>query len=117
MLHETVKIWIDELLEKHSATKIEDLPRGVFVAEIEEAKETIKNEHLWELGYNGEEPVNPHTENIEVLEEYIGVLEEQLEKAGSFEQTLANAAGKAEAHNKERDGKQALERNVEKEAE
>ncbi len=63
-MNETVRIWLEELYTK----------------EIEEAKETIKNEHLWELGYNGNEPINPHTENIEVLKEYIEVLESKLEE-------------------------------------
>ena len=62
-MNETVKIWLEELYTK----------------EIEEIKATIKNEHLWELGYNGEEP-NPHTENIELLEEYLEMLEEKLEE-------------------------------------
>ena len=63
-MNEMVKIWLEEL----------------YTNEIKEARETIKNEHLWELGYNGEEPVNPHTENIELLKEYIKVLNEKLEE-------------------------------------
>lgn len=63
-MNETVKIWLEEL----------------YTNEIEKTKETIKNEHIWELGHNGEEPLNPHTENIEVLNEYIEVLEEKLEE-------------------------------------
>lgn len=61
-MNETVRIWFEELYKK----------------EIEEAKGTIENEHLWELGYDGNEPINPHTENIMVLEEYIFLLEEKL---------------------------------------
>lgn len=61
-MNETVKIWLEELYKK----------------EIEETKGTIENEHLWELGYNGNEPINLHTENVEVLKEYIEVLEEKL---------------------------------------
>ena len=63
-MNETVKIWLEELYKR----------------EIEEAKGTISNEHLCELGYDGNEPFNPHTENIMVLEEYIEVLEEKLEE-------------------------------------
>lgn len=37
--------------------------------EINEIPDTIRNEHLWELGYDGEDP-NPHTQNIMNLEEY-----------------------------------------------
>lgn len=61
-MNETVKIWFEELYKK----------------EIEETKRTIINEHIWELGYDGEEP-NPYTENIEVLQEYLELLEEKLE--------------------------------------
>lgn len=60
-MSETVKIWLKVLYEN----------------EIKEIQGTISNEHLWELGYNGEEP-NPHTENIEVLKEYLEVLESKL---------------------------------------
>ena len=63
-MNETVKIWLEELYKK----------------EIEDVKGTISNEHLWELGYNGSEPVNPHTENIESLTEYLGILEEKLKE-------------------------------------
>lgn len=62
-MNETVRIWLEELYKK----------------EIKRAKGSISNEHLWELGYNGEEP-NPHTGNIEILHEYIEVLEEKLEE-------------------------------------
>lgn len=62
-MSETVKIWLKVLYEN----------------EIKEIQGTISNEHLWELGYNGEEP-NPHTENIEVLKEYLEVLKSKLEE-------------------------------------
>ena len=61
-MSETVKIWFEELYKK----------------EIEEIEGTISNERLWELGYNGDEPINPHTENIEMLTEYLEALEEKL---------------------------------------
>lgn len=62
-MNETVKIWFEELYKK----------------EIEEIKGTISNEHIWELGYDGEEP-NPYTENIEMLQEYLELLEEKLKE-------------------------------------
>lgn len=62
-MNETIKIWLENL----------------YADAIEEAKGTIENERIWELGYDGDEP-NPHTENIEVLEEYIATLEEKLEE-------------------------------------
>ena len=63
-MHETVRIWLEELYKK----------------EIDDAKGTISNERLWELGYDGDEPVNPHTENIEILSEYIECLESKLKE-------------------------------------
>ena len=60
-MSEEVRLWLEELYKK----------------EIEEVQGTISNEHIWELGYTGEEP-NPHTENIELLTEYIEVLAERL---------------------------------------
>lgn len=63
-MNEMVKFWFEELYRN----------------EIEEIKVAISNEHMWELGYNGAEPVNPHTENIEMLKEYLDMLEEKLEE-------------------------------------
>lgn len=68
-MNETVKIWIKEL----GNPTIEEIK-----TEIKEVKGAISNEHLWELGYNGKEPVNPHTENIEILKEYLETLEKML---------------------------------------
>ena len=65
-MNETVKFWLEDLYKK----------------EIEEVKGTIENEHLCELGYDGKEPINPHTENIELMKEYIEVLEEHLCELG-----------------------------------
>ena len=61
-MHEIVKNWLEKL----------------YGNEIEDIKIAISNEHLWELGYDGEESCNPHTENIEVFQEYLEYLEEQL---------------------------------------
>lgn len=63
-MREVVKIWLTELFQR----------------EIQNAEDTIKNEHLWELGYDGGEPVNPHTENIEAQKEYIEYLKEKMEE-------------------------------------
>lgn len=46
----------------------------MFESEIDEAKCNLSNQHLWELGYDGEDE-NPHTQNIEDLKEYIEILE------------------------------------------
>ena len=55
---ETIKFWLEQLYDQ----------------EIKGAYGTISNEHIWEIGYDGEEP-NPHTENIKQLQEYIRVLD------------------------------------------
>lgn len=60
-MHETVKIWFKTL----------------YTEAIADARETIRNEHLWELGYSGDEP-NPHTENIALLDNYISELKKKL---------------------------------------
>lgn len=67
-MNEMVKFWFEELYKN----------------EIEEIKVAISNEHMWELGYNGEEPVNPHTENIELLKEYLELLEEKLNEIEEY---------------------------------
>lgn len=61
MMDEMIKEWLKQLYEN----------------EIEESKANIENEHLWELGYDGEEP-NPHTENIERLNEYVEILKKKI---------------------------------------
>lgn len=72
-MNETVKIW----LEKLGNPTVEEIK-----TEIEEVKGTISNEHLCELGYDGMELLNPHTENIIVLEKYLEVLENLLKEKG-----------------------------------
>lgn len=62
-MNEIIKVWL----------------RTLYTEEIEEAKSTIDNETIWELGYDGEEP-NPHTENIKLLKEYIDILEEKIKE-------------------------------------
>lgn len=55
-----VKVWSEECKSRII---------NMLDQEINEIPDTIKNEHLWELGYDGEDP-NPHTQNIENLKEY-----------------------------------------------
>ena len=57
-MNEIVKIWLNKL---HNDA-------------IKESKDAIKNEHIFELGYEGTD-INPHTENIKILNEYIEALE------------------------------------------
>ena len=60
-----VKLWSEECKQR----VIDMLDK-----EIKEIPDTIKNEHIWELGYDGED-LNPHTQNIETLKEYLKRLE------------------------------------------
>lgn len=71
-MNETVRIWFEKLYKK----------------EIEEIEGTISNERVWELGYDGDEPINPHTENIELLTEYLEALKEKLAEVKGQKQCL-----------------------------
>lgn len=52
---------------------VQEWLNNLYTEAIEEAEQSIKNERIWEKGYNGEED-NPHTENISTIEQYISVL-------------------------------------------
>lgn len=83
------KIFISPTMDvKHSTSVIkynypERLPKldptvqewlnNLYTEAIEEAEQTIRNERIWERDYDGED-TNPHTENIETLNQYISVL-------------------------------------------
>lgn len=60
-MNELIKIWLINMYKN----------------EINESKASISNEHIWELGYNGEES-NPHINNISNIQEYICILEEKI---------------------------------------
>ena len=49
--------------------------------ELKELNGTIRNEHIWELGYEGDDP-NPHTDNIEKLVAYRDVLYKIADESG-----------------------------------
>ena len=76
--NETVQIWLDDLVERTGCDTVDQLTREEILAEVEEVRGTISNERIWELGYDEEEPINPHTENIMVLVEYLEVLDDML---------------------------------------
>lgn len=69
-LGETV-MKMQKVVSKSAFTKcrLEDLING----ELKELNGTIRNEHIWELGHEGDDP-NPHTDNIEKLVAYRDVL-------------------------------------------
>ena len=70
VLGETVmKIQGDVSKSAFAKCRLEDLIKN----ELKEINGTISNEHIWELGYEGDEP-NPHTDNIEKLIAYRDVL-------------------------------------------
>ena len=52
----------------------------LFDEEIQEELGTIKNEELWNLGYEGEPSENPHPGNIKLRQEYIDILKELRQK-------------------------------------
>lgn len=52
---------------------VQEWLNNLYTEAIEEAEQSLSNERLWEKGYDGED-TNPHTENIETLEQYISVL-------------------------------------------
>lgn len=43
MVKEIVKEWIDELIKKHNAKELKDLPKSIIDSEINDAKGTISN--------------------------------------------------------------------------
>lgn len=55
---EVVNRWLDDLLD----------------GAIQETNAQLSNEHIWELGYSGEEP-NPHAQNIANLSRYKELLQ------------------------------------------
>lgn len=56
----------------------------LFDGEIAVVGMTISNEHLWELGYVGDEP-NPHSGNIVMYMQYLNVLEQLKEQAKTMD--------------------------------
>lgn len=77
-LGETVmKIQEDVSKSAFAKCRLEDLING----ELKELNGTIRNEHIWELGYEGDDP-NPHTGNIEKLFAYRDVLYEIVDEYG-----------------------------------
>ena len=77
-MNETILIWLSDLLDENCKINLEDLTTNEIRAEIEQVQGAISNERLWELGYDGEEPLNPHTDNIMTLMEYLDVLNEMI---------------------------------------
>ena len=51
---------------------VQEWLNNLYTEAIEEAEQSLSNERLWEKGYDGE--YNPHTENIETIQQYILVL-------------------------------------------
>lgn len=55
---EMVNGWFDQLLD----------------GAIQETEASLSNEHVWELGYMGEDEPNSHTQNIVNLKRYLELL-------------------------------------------
>ena len=60
-------------MNEHINETIQEWLTNLYTEAIEEAEQSLSNERLWEKGYDGED-TNPHTENIEALNQYISVL-------------------------------------------
>lgn len=78
-------------MQQNIDTTIQEWLTNLYSEAIEEAKQSIENERIWEKGYDGEGD-NPHTENIRAIEQYIlvltrlqGLTKTELEKAGLLE--------------------------------
>ena len=65
--NELVKIWIENL----------------FRIELEDTKDAIKNEEIWDLGSDTMDAQLGHESNIENLKEYISILEDILKQFNS----------------------------------
>ena len=79
-IKEMIAFWMKQLLESTGKSNIDELTVEEILTEIEDIKGAIDNERLWEIASDGDEPINPHTENIIVLREYLEILEKMLDK-------------------------------------
>lgn len=77
-LGETV-MKMQKVVSKSAFTKcrLEDL----INSELKDLDNALDNEHVWEFGYEGDDP-NPHTDNIEKLFAYRDVLYEIVDEYG-----------------------------------
>lgn len=74
-----------ELLEGHcDISLIKRRLIHLFDGEIAVVGMTVSNEHLWELGYDGDEP-NPHSGNIVMYMQYLDVLERLKEQVKTMD--------------------------------
>ena len=98
-----MKNYTDRLNANSLNPTVKEWLTNLYTEAIEEAEQSLSNERLWEKGYNGED-TNPHTENIETLEQYISVLtqlrtdiqpkavQEQTHKESRYNIMLSNLA-------------------------
>lgn len=68
-----MKNYTDRLSTNSLNPMVQEWLNNLYTEAIEEAEQSLSNERLWEKGYDGED-ANPHTENIETLNQYISVL-------------------------------------------
>ena len=98
-----MKNYTDRLNANSLNPTVKEWLTNLYTEAIEEAEHTISNERLLEKGYDGED-TNPHTENIETLNQYISVLtqlrdvlqpkpvQEQTHKESRYNIMLSNLA-------------------------
>jgi hypothetical protein len=68
--------WIGNLVESHNCASIDGLSIGMIKDEIEDIRQTIKNESLCELGAPTLEVSDMHRDNIISMQDYIMYLQE-----------------------------------------
>jgi len=73
-----IEEWIRALLSRNGVPNAESLTPEMIHDEIQEIKDTIRNEKLWALGAPTEPAASVHIGNIEAFEEYIEYLESHL---------------------------------------
>ena len=68
--------WTEILLENNKCDNIEDLPLSAIEDEIDNFKDSIENEKLWEMGAETLDISDMHRDNIIAMQEYIAYLQE-----------------------------------------
>lgn len=96
-----INVWFNNLLESVGKSSVEELTQKEILVEITEIEGTISNERLWEKGYDGKEPINPHSQNIITLTEYLERLNSLCDKAREKEPSLDDVIKSCESVSKE----------------
>lgn len=111
---ETIAMWFDALLESVGKSSVEELTQKDLLEEIEEVKGSISNERIWEKGYDGDEHVNPHSENIITLTEYLeelnALFDKVKEKEGSLDDVIKTCSEMSKNGNRDMPDKGGIDK-------